>query len=169
MLSSPRDLVAIPPSADRVRFVGSVPCAAVVDLLLWRSRVAVRCAAERGTQRVLGFDDPQSGAAPAAAANAQPAAPPPSASIPKLHRLEDALPVHTDSHGIAAGPNGSLAVALNRPFGPSDAIARVAPSGAVTVVPLPVSAERYERVAPYAVAVDRSGAIWFDDAHHATL
>ncbi len=61
------ELVAVDSGATRARVVGRVPCAAVVDLLAWGSRVAVRCAADAGgAERVLGFDDLPDGSPPTA-------------------------------------------------------------------------------------------------------
>jgi hypothetical protein len=164
-------LVAIEPSGAGARIVGRVPCAQVVDLIAWGSRVAARCAADRrGIERVLGFDDPQTAVAATPAPRAHPIAAPPGAFVLSVHRFPNVLPERSSAEDIAVAPDGSLALVLDRgPFEPSDAIARVTPSGVATIIPLPVSPNRNERVEPRAIAVDRGNAIWFDDRNAATL
>ena len=165
------ELVAIEPSANGARTIGRVPCAGVTDLIAWGSRVAVRCATDRrGVERVLGFEDPLAVAVATPAPRARPVAPPAGAFVANVHRFANALPERGDVADIAVAPDGSLALVLDRSiFEASDAIARVTPSGAVTLVPLPVNANRNERVEPSTVAVDRNGTIWFDDRRDATL
>jgi hypothetical protein len=49
-------LIAIDPRGDRIRRLGRVPCSTVQDLLVWRARVAARCAADaNGMQRIAVF------------------------------------------------------------------------------------------------------------------
>jgi hypothetical protein len=166
-------LLAIERSANSARAFGRVPCAAIADVIVWGARIAVRCAADRrGAERVLGFDDALAVAAAAPAPHARPLAPPAGAFVAKVHRFPNALPERGDTADIAVAPDGSLALVLvldRGIFESRDAVGRVTPGGAVTLVPLPATAHQNERLEPRAVAVDRSGTIWFDDRRDATL
>lgn len=165
-------LVAIDPTAAGARVLGRVPCATVVDLIAWGSHVTARCAARdaRDAERLLGFDDPQPDLPPAPGPGARPVTPPPAAYAVRLHRIPLVLPDHTSVEATTVGADGTLVFVLDRtPFVPSDAIGRITPAGAVTIVPLPVAENRDERVTPREVAVDRHGTVWFSDDRHATL
>ncbi len=166
-------LLAIDRDASRVRALGEIACAQVVELSALTRSVAVRCAAGRaGTgDRLIDVADPL---APVASALPRPHAPAPPrfALSVKQWPLPPGGPTPENRQwwpsSIAPAPNGGLAIVLT-PGGQlnrAGAIGRVSPNGEVRLTRFP---DTDPPRLPHDVVVDAHGTLWFNDDGTSTV
>ena len=161
------DVIAVDPAAASARIVGTAGCRTVADLLVWGTRVAVRCS-DPG-ERYLVFDDSRAMPSPQPAPSAAPVpvAPTPPPFDAAVHRYSDAVPERSDVRAMAPAPDGSLTFVMGQGIGPMKYyVARLTVAGAVSLTQIP---ETDDPIEPRSVAVDRHGTVWFNDERHATL
>jgi hypothetical protein len=164
-------LYAFDSHGEHPRRLGAVACGSLDDLVLWEAHVAVVCAAgSGGARRELLFDDVPVRAV-AVAPHPEPTAAPAFALRVVQYPVPPAGPTPIDRQwwpsAIAAGPGGTLAIALNSGSGidrPSG-IGRIDAQGHVAVSML--TGDRAPR--PGEVAVDAHGTAWFNDEGSANV
>jgi len=164
-------LYAFDARGEHAQRLGAVACASLDDLMLWDAHVAVVCAAgSGGARRELLFDDLPVRAV-AVAPHPEPTAPPAFALRVVQYPVPPAGSTPIDRQwwpsAIAAGPGGTLAIALT-PGGGIDrhsGIGRVDAQGHVAVSMLTGDPAPW----PRDVAVDAHGTVWFNDERAANV
>ena len=165
-------LLSLDEAGRRIRAIGSVSCATVVDVIALLASVAVRCGSEHAgsLETLMSF---RTSTAPLVDAYVHPLP----AAVPRFALAITSKPLPPAGtepfdrqwwpSSIAPGPEGSLALVLiatsmNRPSG----IGRVSADGDVRLVRL----SEVERGAhPQDAVVDAHGTIWFNDDRLPTI